>query len=128
MFARRYFFTEPAASIAGRYGLTENNVAVNESAEPAPDAAPLYRDPALYNEEIWDTQGVRTYYGWELAPADIPDDLAGGGKAVSGRIVREKAAGNVVEDQAGRSFWVDFGEDGRPKSCLLDITIFVRPH
>ena len=35
---------------------------------------------------------------------------------MSGRIVQEKATGNVVEDQAGRSFWVDFGEDGRPKS------------
>ena len=93
-----------------------DNVAVNESAGLAPNAAPLYRDPALYNEEILDTQGVRTYYGWELAPAYIPDDLTGGGKAVSGRIVREKATGNVVEDQAGRSFWVDFGEDGSPKS------------
>ena len=93
-----------------------DNVAVNESAGLAPNAAPLYRDPALYNEEILDTQGVRTYYGWELAPAYIPDDLTGDGKAVSGRIVREKATGNVVEDRAGRSFWVDFGEDGRPKS------------
>ena len=93
-----------------------DNVAVNESAGLAPDFAPLYRDPALYNEEILDTEGVRTYYGWELAPAYIPDDLTGGGNAVSGRIVREKATGNVVEDQAGRSFWVDFWEDGSPKS------------
>ena len=93
-----------------------DNVAVNESAGLAPGAVPLYRDPAVYNEEILDAEGVRTYYGWELAPAYIPDDLTGGGKAVSGRIVREKATGNVVEDQAGRNFWVDFGEDGRPKS------------
>ena len=93
-----------------------DNVVVNESAGLAPGAVPLYRDPAVYNEEILDAEGVRTYYGWELAPAYIPDDLTGGGKAVSGRIVREKATGNVVEDQAGRSFWVDFGEDGRPKS------------
>ena len=28
VFVRRYFFTEPVASIAGQYGLTENNVAV----------------------------------------------------------------------------------------------------
>lgn len=28
VFVRRYFFTEPVAAIAGRYGLTENNVAV----------------------------------------------------------------------------------------------------
>lgn len=35
---------------------------------------------------------------------------------MSGRIVREKATENVVEDQAGRNFWVDFWEDGSPKS------------
>lgn len=93
-----------------------DNVAVNESAGLAQNAVPLYRDPAVYNEEILETEGVRAYYGWELAPAYIPDDLTGGGKAVSGRVVREKATGNVVEDQAGRSFWVDFGEDGSPKS------------
>lgn len=99
-------------------GITINwdNVAVNESAGLAQNAVPLYRDPAIYNEEILDTEGVRAYYGWELAPAYIPDDLTGGGKAVSGRVVQEKATGNVVEDQAGRSFWVDFGEDGSPKS------------
>lgn len=28
VFVRRYFFTEPVAMIARRYGLTENNVAV----------------------------------------------------------------------------------------------------
>lgn len=28
VFVRRYFFTEPVAAIAGRYGLTENNVVV----------------------------------------------------------------------------------------------------
>ena len=93
-----------------------DNVAVNESAGLAPDYSRLYPDPALYNEEILDMQGIKAYYGWELAPAYIPDDLTGGGKAVSGRIVREKATGNVVEDQAGRSFWVDFGEDGSPRS------------
>ena len=93
-----------------------DNVAVNESAGLAQNAVPLYRDPAIYNEEILDTEGVRAYYGWELAPPYIPDDLTGGGKAVSGRVVQEKATGNVVEDQAGRSFWVDFGEDGSPKS------------
>jgi len=99
-----------------------DNVAVNESAGLAQNAVPLYRDPAIYNEEILDTEGVRAYYGWELAPAYIPDDLTGGGKAVSGRVVREKATGNVVEDQAGRGFWVNFEEDGSPKS-IDDIVI-----
>ncbi len=104
--------------LPGEKELTINwdNVVVNESAGPALHAVPLYRDPALYNEEILDAEGVRTYYGWELAPNYVPDGLTGGGKAVSGRIVQEKATGNIVEDQAGRGFWVDFGEDGNPKS------------
>lgn len=93
-----------------------DNVVVNESAGLALNAVPLYRDPALYDEEILDAEGVSTYYGWTLAPTYVPDGLTGGGKTVSGRIVREKATGSVVEDQAGRSFWVGFGEDGSPKS------------
>lgn len=92
-----------------------DNVAVNESTGPAVDAL-LWRDPALYNEEILDAQGVRARYGWELAPAYIPDGLTGGGKAVSGHVVRENATGDIVEEQAGRSFWSDFWEDGSPKS------------
>lgn len=93
-----------------------DNVVVNESAGLAPNVVPLYRDPALYDEEILDAEGVSAYYGWALAPAYIPDGLTEGGKAVSGRIVREKATGNIVEDQGGRGFWVDFWEDGSPKS------------
>ncbi len=92
------------------------NVVVNESEGMTPGAARRYYSSDLYNEEILDTEGVRTYYGWELAPTYIPDGLTGGGKDVSGCIVREKATGNIVEEQAGRSFWVDFWEDGSPKS------------
>lgn len=92
-----------------------DHVVVNES-DGVLDAARLYRDPALYDEEILDAEGVSTYYGWALAPTYIPDGLTDGGNAVSGCIIREKATGNVVEDQAGRSFWVDFWEDGSPKS------------
>lgn len=92
------------------------DVVVNESAGLGMDYARLYRDPALYDEERLDEEGVRTYFGWDLAPAYIPQGLTGGEQALSGRIVREKATGDVVEDRAGRGFWVDFWEDGSPKS------------
>lgn len=92
------------------------NVAVNESAGLAPEGALRYYDPALYEEESWGTEEVRACYGWELAPAYIPDGLTGGGNAVAGHIVREKATGNIVQEQAGRGFWSDFWEDGSPKS------------
>lgn len=108
---------EPPQSSANRNIIINwDNVVVNESAGLAPNVVPLYRDPALYSEEILDAEGVSAYYGWTLAPAYIPDGLTGGGKAVSDRIVREKATGNIIEDQGGRSFWVDFWEDGNPKS------------
>lgn len=91
-------------------------VAVNESKGLGMDACRLYRDPALYSEEPFDTESVREYYGWELAPAYIPEDLTGGGKGPGGGLYRDRATGKVIEDQAGRGFWVDFNEDGSPKS------------
>ena len=91
-------------------------VAVNESAGMAPDYALPYRDPALYVEEHWEEKEVVAYYGWNLAPAYIPEGLSGGGQGVRAGIVREKATGEIVQEQAGRSFWRDFREDGSPKS------------
>lgn len=103
------------SSIKREVTIHRGNVVVNES-DGVLDTARLYRDPSLYDEEILDAEGVSAYYGRALAPAYIPDGLTDGGNAVSGCIIREKATGNVVEDQAGRSFWVDFWEDGSPKS------------
>ena len=91
-------------------------VAVNESAGMAPDAALPYRDPGLYIEETWGEEEVVAYYGWILAPAYIPEGLTGGGRGVTAGVVRERATGEIVQEQAGRSFWTDFWEDGSPKS------------
>lgn len=93
-----------------------DNVAVNESEGMAPDAALLYRDPDLYAEETWGREEIVAYYGWDLAPGYIPEGLSDGGRNVAAGIWREKATGEIVEEQAGRGFWVDFWEDGSPKS------------
>lgn len=93
-----------------------DNVAVNESADMSPDAAPLYRDPALYEKEIWSQKEIAEYYGRELNVPYIPDGLTSGGQTVTATIYREKSSGKVVQDQVGRGFWVDFWEDGSPKS------------
>lgn len=93
-----------------------DSVTVNESAGLAPDACRLYRDPAIYDEIRLDKDSVRDYYGWELAPGYVPEGFTGGGSGPWGCLVREKETGKVVEDQAGRGFWVDFWEDGSPKS------------
>lgn len=91
-------------------------VVVNEVDGLNSDATRLYRDPALYTEEAFDTDSVRDYYGWELAPAYIPEGLTGGGSGPGGYLCRDRATGEIIEDQAGRGFWVDFYEDGSPKS------------
>lgn len=93
-----------------------DHVIVNESKGLAPDYALRYYDPALYDTASWGMEEVRAYYGWELSPAYIPDGLTGGGNTVAGSIVREKATGEIVQDQAGRGFWSEFREDGSPKS------------
>ena len=91
-------------------------VAVNESEGLSADGTRLYMDPALYEVEHWDMDQVRDYFGWELAPAYIPEDLTGGGQGVGLTVYRDKATGELIEDQAGRGFWVDYYEDGSPKS------------
>ena len=91
-------------------------VAVNESKGMAPDAALRYYDPELYAEETWGESEIVAYYGWNLAPAYIPENLSGGGRGVAAGVVREKTGGGIVQEQAGRSFWTDFWEDGSPKS------------
>ena len=83
------------------------DVVVNESAGLGMDATRLYMDPALYEAEHWDMDQVREYFGWELAPAYIPEGLTGGGQGVGLTIYRDKATGELLEDQAGRGFWVD---------------------
>lgn len=93
-----------------------NQVVVNEAEGLSADATRLYMDPALYEVEHWDIEQVREYFGWELAPAYIPEDLTGGGQGVGLTVYRDKATGELIEDQAGRGFWVDFYEDGSPKS------------
>lgn len=83
-----------------------DNVVVNESAGTL-DAAPLYRDPGRYVEETWGEKEIVAYYGWNLMPGYIPEGLSAGSLYVAIGIWRERATGEIVEDQAGRGFWSD---------------------
>lgn len=108
---------DPLQPPAGRQDTIQwRFVEVNESEGLGLDATRLYMDPELYTAEHWDMDQVREYFGWELAPAYIPEDLTGGGQGVGLTVYRDKATGELIEDQAGRGFWVDFWEDGSPKS------------
>lgn len=93
-----------------------DNVVVNESDGMGLDASLLYRDPDLYIEETWGEEEVVAYYGWTLTPSYIPEGLSAGSRNVTAGIWRERATGEIVQDQAGRGFWPDFWEDGSPKS------------
>lgn len=92
-----------------------DGVIVNE-ADMAPNAARRPYDPNLYTEETLKEEEIVAYYGWNLLPGYIPEGLTDGGNSPWGFMVRENANGEIVEEQAGRGFWVDFGEDGSPKS------------
>lgn len=93
-----------------------DKVAVNESEALTTDGVRRYYDPAFYTEETWGQKEIRDYYGWELNAPYIPDGLTGGGWAVTATVWRDKATGELVEDQVGRGFWSGFWEDGSPKS------------
>lgn len=93
-----------------------DKVAVNESTGQGMDAARLYYDPELYITENWGEEEVKAYYGWDLTPGYIPAGLTDGGSGAGGFLCKERATGKILEDNGGRSFWVDFWEDGSPKS------------
>ena len=98
---------EPSQSSADRNIIISwDNVAVNESEDVAPHATRCPVDPSLYDTESWGEDEIVSYYGWNLAPAYIPDDLAGGNKPW-GFMCKEKVTGKIVEDEGGRRFLVD---------------------
>lgn len=111
---------EPPQSSANRNIIINwDNVVVNESEDVAPRATRCPVDPSLYDTESWGEDEIVSYYGWNLAPAYIPDDLAGGNKPW-GFMCKEKATGKIVEDEGGRRFLVD----GATKSNDKGFTIY----
>lgn len=93
-----------------------NGVTVNETDSLGPDAARRYFDPALYGEETWGEAEIVDYFGWNLAPDYIPEELTGGGAPLRGVVIRNKETGELEWDQIGRGFWSGFNEDGSPVS------------
>lgn len=93
-----------------------DNVVINEGEIVTSDVSQLYPDPTLYDEEIWGQKEIAEYYGQELNVLYIPDGLTGGGQAVTATVYRDKSTGKLIEDQVSRGFWVNFWEDGSPKS------------
>ena len=77
-------------------------------------AARIWRNPELYNHIQWDKNAVIEYYGKDLSPAYIPDDLTAANGNGTARVIVDKS-GNIVEDTVGLNFYHNYYEDGSPK-------------
>ncbi|MBE6939290.1 MAG: hypothetical protein E7457_00435 [Ruminococcaceae bacterium] len=92
------------------------NVAVNQSTRETADSAMRNFDTSIYAEEIWGTEELLSYYGWDFIPGYIPEGLVADDQDLSARILRERETGLLVVDYTGRGYWSAFYEDGSPKS------------
>lgn len=90
-----------------------DNISFNE-VEALMDAAPLWRDPELYDHIWWDRNAVIDYYGKDLTPVCVPDGLTAANGNGTARVIADKS-GNIVEDTVWLGFYHDYNEDGTPK-------------
>lgn len=103
-------------SISGdsRPSISMSKIFVNELSEYQPDVSRLWRDPALYDEVVWDHGEITAYYGKELSPAYIPEGLTASSYNGTARVCIQKD-GTVAEDMVWLGFYQEYQEDGGPK-------------
>lgn len=70
-------------------------------------------DPALYEIQNWSNKEIADYYGVELRPAYIPEELSPSIHNGSAEVVYEKE-GAIVCDQITFEYYTDYYEDGSP--------------
>lgn len=90
------------------------DVYVNDLDPMAPDAARLWRDPALYDEVLWNWDALTAYYGRDMTPAYIPDGLAASANNNTAKVILDKN-GTVVEDTVWLSFYREQATEGMPE-------------
>ena len=78
------------------------------------NAAPLWRDPELYDSIWWDRNDIIDYYGKDLTPVYVPDGLTAANGNGTAKVVADKS-GNIVEDTVWLGFYHDYHENGHPK-------------
>lgn len=96
----------PIVKISGVY--------FNEASSPDVGGSRLYFDPEKYDTISWNKQDVLGYYGRELTPAYIPEELTPSSWNGGTSVIMEKD-GKIVHDTVGLSFYHDYYEDGSPK-------------
>ncbi len=90
-----------------------SSIVVNEI-DMLVDAGRKPYDPKLYDEVNWDKDEVTDYYGKDLTPAYIPEELSPASANGKARVVVGKD-GTVVEDTLWLNFYHDYYPDGSPK-------------
>ena len=93
--------------------ISMESISFNE-VETLINAAPLWRDPELYDSIWWDRNDIIDYYGKDLTPVYVPDGLTAANGNGTAKVVADKS-GNIVEDTVWLGFYHDYHENGHPK-------------
>lgn len=81
---------------------------------PSADVARVWRDPELYKSIEWDKIAVTDYYGRDLTPIYVPEDLTAAAGNGTASVIADKH-GRIVEDTARLGFYHDYYADGSPR-------------
>lgn len=93
------------------YVLDLNSVKINEVARIG--ESDVWYDPALYEIQNWTNKEIADYYGAELSPPYIPEELSPAIYNGSAEVVYTKD-GTIVCDQITFGYYTDYYEDGSP--------------
>ena len=93
------------------YVLDLNSVKINEVARVG--ESDVWYDPALYEIRNWANKDIADYYGVELQPPYIPEELSPSVYNGSAEAVYTKD-GAIVCDQITFGYYTDYYEDGSP--------------
>lgn len=105
--------TDDTAPSTSEIHISMDNICFNE-VEALMDAAPLWRDPELYDRIWWDRNAVIDYYGKDLTPVYVPDGLTAANANGTAQVVADKS-GHIVEDTVWLGFYHDYNKNGDPK-------------
>lgn len=93
------------------YVLDLNSVKINEVARIV--ESDVWYDPALYEIQSWTNREIADYYGVELSPSYIPEELSLSIYNGNAEVVYTKD-GTIVNDQIAFGYYTDYYEDGSP--------------
>lgn len=76
------------------------------------DACKRYFDPALYTEQVWNWDQITAYFGKDMTPKWIPEELSGQSANRQMTAVIRNSDGAVVNDVFAQSYFTWYYDDG----------------